>query len=171
MPAAVLFPIVCRIDEPTVLLTQRTAHLKDHPGQISFPGGRCESADPSPAHTALRETFEEIGLTREHVELVGYLPEYRTDGFSRHAGSGNGDPALRPAARRLRGGRGFRSRSAFVVPDGSRQSPAALAALPRQTSPLLRHALRRLLHLGRDGGHHHVSLPGSPDRALQASAG
>lgn len=78
MPAAVLFPIVCRIDEPTVLLTQRTAHLKDHPGQISFPGGRCESADHSPAHTALRETFEEIGLTREHVELVGYLPEYRT---------------------------------------------------------------------------------------------
>lgn len=78
MPAAVLFPIVLRIGEPTVLLTQRTAHLKDHPGQISFPGGRCESADPSPAHTALRETAEEIGLSPATVEIVGYLPEYRT---------------------------------------------------------------------------------------------
>ncbi|WP_409559323.1 CoA pyrophosphatase [Accumulibacter sp.] len=78
MPAAVLFPIVQRMGEPTVLLTQRTAHLKDHPGQISFPGGRCESADSSPAHTALRETAEEIGLSPANVEIVGYLPEYRT---------------------------------------------------------------------------------------------
>ena len=78
MPAAVLFPIVQRHDEPTVLLTQRTAHLKDHPGQISFPGGRRESADPSPAHTALREAAEEIGLTAAHVDVAGYLPEYLT---------------------------------------------------------------------------------------------
>ncbi|EXI92046.1 MAG: putative NUDIX hydrolase [Candidatus Accumulibacter sp. BA-94] len=78
MPAAVLFPIVRRDDEPTVLLTQRTAHLKDHPGQISFPGGRCESADPSPVHTALREAAEEIGLAAAHVDIAGYLPEYLT---------------------------------------------------------------------------------------------
>lgn len=78
MPAAVLFPIVQRDGEPTVLLTQRTAHLRDHPGQVSFPGGRCEAADPSPADTALRETVEEIGLSPAHVEIVGYLPEYRT---------------------------------------------------------------------------------------------
>ena len=78
MPAAVLVPIVQRDDEPTVLLTQRTTHLKDHPGQVSFPGGRCEAADPSPAATALRETVEEIGLSPEHVEIIGYLPEYRT---------------------------------------------------------------------------------------------
>ena len=78
MPAAVLFPIVQRDDEPTVLLTQRTAHLKDHPGQISFPGGRCESADASPVHTALREAAEEIGLAAAHVEIAGYLPEYLT---------------------------------------------------------------------------------------------
>ena len=77
-PAAVLFPIVRRLDELTVLLTQRTAHLKDHPGQISFPGGRCESTDASPAATALRETNEEIGLSSAHVEIIGYLPEYRT---------------------------------------------------------------------------------------------
>lgn len=78
LPAAVLFPIVPRREGSTVLLTQRTDHLKDHPGQISFPGGRCEPADASPAHTALREAAEEIGLAAEHVEILGYLPEYRT---------------------------------------------------------------------------------------------
>lgn len=77
-PAAVLFPIVRRNHEPTVLLTQRTAHLKDHPGQISFPGGRREAADHSPAHTALREAAEEIGLAATHVDVLGYLPEYLT---------------------------------------------------------------------------------------------
>ncbi len=77
-PAAVLFPIVRRPERPTVLLTQRTAHLRDHAGQISFPGGRVEAEDLSPVHTALRETEEEIGLAREHVEILGFLPEYRT---------------------------------------------------------------------------------------------
>jgi 8-oxo-dGTP pyrophosphatase MutT (NUDIX family) len=61
-----------------VLLTQRTAHLRDHPGQISFPGGRVEPEDASPAHTALREAEEEIGLSSSNVEIIGYLPEYRT---------------------------------------------------------------------------------------------
>lgn len=77
-PAAVLFPIVQHATGLTVLLTQRTAHLKDHAGQISFPGGRVEPADRSPLDTALRETEEEIGLARSHVEPLGYLPEYRT---------------------------------------------------------------------------------------------
>lgn len=77
-PAAVLFPIVRRTGGDTVLLTQRTAHLKDHPGQISFPGGRVEPEDTSAIHTALRETREEIGLAEEHVEILGFLPEYRT---------------------------------------------------------------------------------------------
>lgn len=76
--AAVLFPIVLRDSGNTVLLTQRTAHLRDHAGQISFPGGRVEDEDLSPTHTALRETEEEIGLSRDHVEVVGFLPEYRT---------------------------------------------------------------------------------------------
>lgn len=77
-PAAVLFPIVLRDGAKTVLLTQRTAHLKDHAGQISFPGGRVESSDVSPVHTALRETEEEIGLDRRHIDILGFLPEYRT---------------------------------------------------------------------------------------------
>ncbi|MBK7417114.1 MAG: CoA pyrophosphatase [Dechloromonas sp.] len=77
-PAAVLFPIVLREGGETVLLTQRTAHLRDHAGQISFPGGRVEDVDLSPIHTALRETQEEIGLAGEHIEVIGFLPEYRT---------------------------------------------------------------------------------------------
>lgn len=77
-PAAVLFPIVLREGGDTVLLTRRAAHLHDHPGQVSFPGGRVDQGDPSTLHTALRETREEIGLTHDHVELLGYLPEYCT---------------------------------------------------------------------------------------------
>lgn len=77
-PAAVLVPIVCHREAPTVLLTQRTAHLKDHPGQVSFPGGRSEAGDASPAATALREAAEEIGLSAAQIEIAGYLPEYLT---------------------------------------------------------------------------------------------
>jgi len=77
-PAAVLVPIVKREAGLTVLFTQRTDHLYDHAGQISFPGGRSETHDASPAATALRETFEEIGLPHTHVEVLGSLPEYTT---------------------------------------------------------------------------------------------
>jgi len=77
-PAAVLMPIIMRADGPTLLFTQRTADLKDHPGQVSFPGGRMELSDRSPIDTALRETEEEIGLLRQHVEVIGSLPEYVT---------------------------------------------------------------------------------------------
>jgi 8-oxo-dGTP pyrophosphatase MutT (NUDIX family) len=77
-PAAVLVPLVRRDAGLTILLTQRTDHLYDHAGQISFPGGRSEAHDESPAATALRETFEEIGLPRSDVEVLGLLPEYTT---------------------------------------------------------------------------------------------
>ncbi|MSP95939.1 MAG: CoA pyrophosphatase [Betaproteobacteria bacterium] len=76
--ASVLVPIVARGAEPTVLFTQRTAHLKNHSGQISFPGGRAEAHDASPERTALRETWEEIGLVAERIEVVGRLSEYHT---------------------------------------------------------------------------------------------
>lgn len=75
--AAVLVPLV-RHAEPSVLLTQRTEHLRDHGGQISFPGGRVDPEDVSPLATALREAEEEVGLDPESVEVLGYLPEYRT---------------------------------------------------------------------------------------------
>ncbi|MBI1943494.1 MAG: CoA pyrophosphatase [Betaproteobacteria bacterium] len=77
-PASVLVPIVAREAGPTILFTQRSAHLKDHSGQVSFPGGRAAAGDASPEATALRETLEEIGLAPRHVELLGRLPEYHT---------------------------------------------------------------------------------------------
>jgi 8-oxo-dGTP pyrophosphatase MutT (NUDIX family) len=76
--AAVLMPIVLRASGPTILLTQRDPDLTDHPGQISFPGGRVEEYDASPIETALRETEEEIGLARKHIEIIGQLPLYQT---------------------------------------------------------------------------------------------
>ena len=76
--AAVLVPIVVRPSGLTVLLTQRTAHLRDHAGQISFPGGRCESADASPVATALRESHEEVGILSAQVEVLASLPDYFT---------------------------------------------------------------------------------------------
>lgn len=74
--AAVLVPLVQRPGSVTVLLTQRTEHLADHGGQISFPGGRVETADASREDTALRETEEEIGLDRTRIVLLGRLPDY-----------------------------------------------------------------------------------------------
>jgi 8-oxo-dGTP pyrophosphatase MutT (NUDIX family) len=77
-PAAVLVPLMLRPRGLTVLLTQRTLHLTDHGGQISFPGGRVEDCDASRVETALRETREEVGLDASRVEVIGQLPEYRT---------------------------------------------------------------------------------------------
>jgi len=78
VPAAVLVPMVVRHDTLNLLLTLRTAHLNDHAGQISFPGGRADDDDTDAVATALRETEEEIGLSRRHVEVIGCLPDYQT---------------------------------------------------------------------------------------------
>lgn len=76
--ASVLVPLVQRADALHVLLTQRSEHLRDHAGQISFPGGRAEPGDADAVATALRETEEEIGLARSHLEVIGQLPLYAT---------------------------------------------------------------------------------------------
>jgi len=81
-PAAVLL-LVVNHPEPTVVFTQRTAHLTDHAGQIAFPGGRCDEGDCTPEGTALREAEEEVGIAAARVEVLGRLPEYRTStGFA-----------------------------------------------------------------------------------------
>jgi 8-oxo-dGTP pyrophosphatase MutT (NUDIX family) len=81
--AAVLIPLLLKNDGLSVLLTQRTDHLHDHAGQISFPGGRMDSGDLNPHDTALRESEEEIGLDRKGVEIIGQLPQYLTvSGYS-----------------------------------------------------------------------------------------
>jgi 8-oxo-dGTP pyrophosphatase MutT (NUDIX family) len=76
-PAAVLVALVDH-PQPTVLLTQRSAHLNDHAGQISFPGGKIDATDASPLEAALREAEEEIGLNREFIDPIGYLDLYGT---------------------------------------------------------------------------------------------
>jgi 8-oxo-dGTP pyrophosphatase MutT (NUDIX family) len=77
-PAAVLVPLIDRPKGMTVLLTQRTAHLHAHAGQISFPGGRMEESDADAVATALRETEEEVGLTRDRIDVIGRLDTYVT---------------------------------------------------------------------------------------------
>jgi 8-oxo-dGTP pyrophosphatase MutT (NUDIX family) len=78
VPAAVLVPVIERADRLTVLFTQRSDTLPDHPGQISFPGGRQEPEDKSAREAALREAREEIGLDVSRVTLLGELPPYET---------------------------------------------------------------------------------------------
>ncbi|TMI03314.1 MAG: CoA pyrophosphatase [Betaproteobacteria bacterium] len=77
-PAAVLVPLINRDDGLTVLFTERSRDLPDHPGQISFPGGRVEPGDADAGIAALREAEEEVGLSRERVTLLGRLEPYET---------------------------------------------------------------------------------------------
>ena len=77
-PAGVLILLIQRGDALTVVLTQRTAHLHDHAGQISFPGGRYEPEDTDIVATALRESFEEIGTESKQIQVIGSLPNYVT---------------------------------------------------------------------------------------------
>jgi 8-oxo-dGTP pyrophosphatase MutT (NUDIX family) len=76
--AAVLVPLVQRPEGLTVLLTQRTAHLRAHAGHVAFPGGRVDAKDASAMAAALRETEEEVGIAPAYIEVIGTLPEYRT---------------------------------------------------------------------------------------------
>jgi 8-oxo-dGTP pyrophosphatase MutT (NUDIX family) len=117
-PAAVLIPVIDR-PQPTVLLTQRAAHLNDHAGQISFPGGKIDTTDASPLDTALREADEEVGLAREFIDPIGYLDLYGTSfGFR-----------ILPTVARVRPGFTLRVNAsevddAFEVPLGFLMNPA-----------------------------------------------
>ncbi|MGL4090597.1 NUDIX hydrolase [Agrobacterium cavarae] len=74
--AAVLVPVIDDGDEARVIFTQRTKTLRNHSGQISFPGGGIDAQDRSPEEAALRETEEEIGMSRRFIETVGRMPDY-----------------------------------------------------------------------------------------------
>jgi 8-oxo-dGTP pyrophosphatase MutT (NUDIX family) len=117
-PAAVLIAVV-EHPQPTVLLTQRSAHLNDHAGQISFPGGKIDPTDASPLDAALREAEEEIGLDRSFIDPIGYLDLYGTSfGFR-----------ILPAVARVRPGFDLRINQsevddAFEVPLSFLMNPA-----------------------------------------------
>jgi len=74
----VLVPVIERDGEAFVILTKRSSHLAQHPGQIAFPGGKVDAGDDGPRGAALREAEEEIGLPRDSVDVLGLLPEHRT---------------------------------------------------------------------------------------------
>ncbi len=134
-PAAVLVPVVRREGGLTVLLTRRTAHLNDHAGQISFPGGRAEPGDADAAQTALREAAEEIGLERERVEVLGELHPYVTvTGYRVTPVVGLVTPPL------------------DLRPDDFGKPPAQQSPERRPRTLLLRHAVPAVLHLGGYGG-------------------
>ena len=76
--AAVLVPVVDHKEGATVILTKRTEALRRHSGQVAFPGGRIDPTDRTPEEAALRETWEEIGLDADHIEIVGRIPDYVT---------------------------------------------------------------------------------------------
>ena len=160
-PAAVLIGLVPRHQGTSVLLTQRTAHLKDHAGQISFPGGRIEPTDPDAVAAALREAHEEIGLEPARVQVLGGLRTYDTGtGFRIHPVVGWVDPpdtfeldafevaelfelplawALEPANHRRDSGlRGGRRRQFYVLPFEDRYIWGATAAILVNLARILR---------------------------------
>ena len=145
-PAAVLVPIVLR-DPLTVLLTQRSHDMPSHPGQISFPGGKMEAFDATPVACALRETREEIGVTPEFVETLGFLDSYRTGtGFQISPVVGFVRPGFAIALDPREVLEVFEV--PLALPDADGQPPEAHARLARPAAVLLCHALRGPLHLG-----------------------
>ena len=164
--ASVLVPLVQR-DELTVLLTQRTDHLSDHPGQISFPGGRAEPEDPDATATALREAQEEIGLAPRTSTCWARLPTYTTGtGFIVTPVVALVRPGFETAGRPVRGGRGVRG--AARVPDEPGPPPTPCGRVRRRAARVpvdavagfrQRRSAAALLRLGRHGSHAAQPVP------------
>jgi 8-oxo-dGTP pyrophosphatase MutT (NUDIX family) len=137
--------------QPTVLLTQRSAHLSSHAGQISFPGGKIDATDASPLDAALREAQEEVGLNREFIEPIGYLDLYGTAlGFRILPTVARVKPGFKLQINEGEVGR--RLRGAARLPDESGESPDPQQGIPRHGAFILRDAVRGALHLGATAG-------------------
>lgn len=144
VPAAVLVGLVARTDALNVLLTLRTDDLRNHAGQVSFPGGRVEAADPGPAAAALREAREEIGLQPAQVEPLGWLDPLATiTGFRvlPLVGLVHGDAEPVPDPREVA--------AVFEVPLAHLLAPANLRRVPIDYRGRTRYVLEYLPH---DGG-------------------
>ena len=153
IPAAVLLPLVDAPGGLELVLTRRTDHLRDHAGQISFPGGRVETTDTGPLATALREAGEETGLDAATVEVAGYLPPHAVvTGFvvTPVVGLVAGQPVWQPDD--------FEVAEIFQVPpgllSGSGQSTDRHPALGRGGLRRQRVSLWIPSHLGRHGPDH-----------------
>ena len=144
-----LIPVVDR-PEPMVLLTLRT-ELPSHPGQIAFPGGKIDPGDATPAAAALREAEEEIGLTRDLIEPIGYLDLYLTfSGYRILPTLARVGPDYRLVLNEREVADAFEVPLAFLM--DAQQPRAAQPRLEGRRAQVLRHAVRRALHLGRDRG-------------------
>jgi len=145
LPAAVLIGLVNRPDGPTILLTKRTDHLKDHAGQICFPGGRIEAEDASIEAAALREAEEEIGLAPEKVDIVSRLAPYDTStGFCVHPVVGWIEPPITFELDPFEVAEVFELPLSFALDPQNHQKQSHLRGTKRR---------RRPLHLGRHRWH------------------
>ena len=149
--AAVLVPIVNRPEGLTVLFTQRSASLPDHPGQISFPGGRVDPGDASHAAAALRETHEEVGLPPLRVALLGELASYQTvTGYIVKPVVGWVEPPFDVTPDPVEVADVFEVPLAFLLDPANQQRHFRMLGSLRRDYYAI--PLRRSLHLGRHGG-------------------
>ena len=134
LPAAVLIGLVDRTGGPTVLLTKRTDHLKDHAGQISFPGGRIEPEDASIEAAALREAEEEIGLPPDKVDVISRLAPYDTStGFRVHPVVGWIEPPIEIVPDSFEVAEVFELPLAFVLDEANHQRQSYRGAKARRS--------------------------------------
>ena len=150
--AAVLIPVIDDGDEARVIFTRRTATLRKHSGQVSFPGGAIDPGDDTPERAALRETEEEIGLDRRFVETVGRLPHYMAmSGFRITPVLAVVQPGYELIPNPDEVAAVFDVPLSFLMnPDNHGRGQATWKGAERR---ILQHALRRAAYLGHYRGH------------------
>ncbi len=168
-PAAVLVPLVNRPDGLTVLFTERSADLPDHPGQISFPGGRVEPEDIDVEAAALREAEEEIGLPRDRVSVLGRLADYETvTGYRVTPVVGWVEPPFVVKPDPVEVADVFEVPLAFLLDPANQQRHFRMLGEIRRDYFAIPY--RRPLHLGRDRGDADDSRPHAARRRRMSAA-